>query len=201
MTDAEEALRLTNKQKFYLKTALDRLAQKYDEQEEMEHAAQVRMLAIRVETHESPRRPLTPQDAMAWQQKFAACGNDVEKFYSKAREWWHEVMCTAPDPTTAFVDIFIPVLNQARGSTGAEILFTIDAKLNDMAEKRLSDDAALNEIIAFIRTGARQIMEGKPLWGDDPTIPGIVQRMQQKLQQQQQQQQQQPPQPPQPPPT
>lgn len=192
MTDAEDALRFTNTQKFYMKTALEALASKYDDHQETEHAAQVRMLTTRVETHQTQRRPVTPQDALAWQKKFAACGPDVQKLYSKAREWWHEVMCTATDPTTAFVDIFIPFLHQARQSTADEILLILEAKLNNMAETGLNDDAALNAIIDFMRTGRRQIREGQPPWADDPDVSRMVQHLLQKLQQQKLLQQQPP---------
>lgn len=184
-TDAE-ALRFTKKQVFYLQTALPLLAQRYEEQDQGEHASESRMLATRIAAHESEKRDPTPDEMFAWQQRFAECMADPEKLQLVTQEWFHHLLEMSPDPVRMFLSAFMPVLNQARLTTALEIIFTLHAKLNDMSDRNFDADTALNEVIKYLDHGQQQIERGEPLWQDDPDLPGILEKLRQKLMQQQQ---------------
>jgi hypothetical protein len=204
VTDAEEALCLTNNQKFYMKTALDALASKYDEHQKNEDATQVRMLAQRVEAHETPKKQPTAEDAAPWQHKIIACGRNNEKVQGVMREWWHALAATAVDPAAALVDALMPMMDQTGQQMAVQILVTIKEKMKAVArdpslppevpcskcgtfnEKPGGAEMALEEIMRFVQEGETQAKSGHPLWTTDPHLQDVAQRIRQQQQQQQQ---------------
>jgi hypothetical protein len=202
--DSEEALSLTNTQKFYMKTALDALASKYDEHQETEHAIQVRMLTKRVQVHQTPRTQPTAKDAEPWQHKLIACGQDHAKAQGVMREWWNELSLTSIDPSLAIVEALMPMMEQTGKQMAVHILVTIKEKMKAVArdpslppenpcskcgsfnETPGGAEIALTEIMRFVQEGEAQAQSGQSLWTTDPHLQAIAQQMRQQQQPQQQ---------------
>lgn len=197
MTDAEEAMRLTNHQKFYMKTALCRLAEKYESQKETEHATQVRMLAERVDSHNVERTQPTAQDASPWQKRLVECGQDHQKVQGVLLEWWNQLCLTAPDPSLALVQALMPMMEQTGKQMALQILMTLEQKMRALAADPAipSPEVVLGEVLRFIQQGQAQVQGGKPLWADDKHLLALAQHLRQQAEQTPQAQSP-PPQPP-----
>lgn len=182
---APEALSLTNTQIFYAKTAIDLLVEKYTEQELPEHASACRMLRTRLEAHRSDKSEMTSEQMFEWQQRFAGCMGQPERLNEAAMEWFYELTSRSADPVRTFISVFLPTLNQARSTTAYEIIFTLHAKLNDMSEKNLDADSALNALIQYLDRGQQHLEAGQPAWHDDAELPEILEKLRRKFAQQQ----------------
>lgn len=180
MTDIEEALRLTKRQKFYAQNALELAAQNYDAQGEPQHASNCRMLATRIGAHETTRRQPAQEEASAWQQKIMQTQGNPEKVYMVMREWWSELVNESVDPAAALVEAILPMMAQAGQQTHhavhltvLEILVTVDVKIRSIInDPRIPDNLegmnqVFREIIGFVDRGRAQAERGEPLWSDD----------------------------------
>lgn len=197
MSDTEEAMRLTKTEKWYAKTALDRLAQTYDEEGKAPNAVAVRNLAARVEAHHTERRPYKTEDVVRWHERMAQCQGDPQKTRAVMREWWVELCLVAVDPAGTLADAMFPFMDQGiqqgvQQGIG-QILFTIEQKMmavvanipqSDLPEPERSafyldqTHKAIDLILEFVKLGRQQLAANEPLWRDDPHLAAIAKQMQ-----------------------
>lgn len=194
MSDTEEALRLTNTEKWYAKTALDRLAQTYASEKNDQHATAVKQLATRIEHHATQRRKYQAADGQKWQQRIVEAHGNPEAVKAVMLEWWTEILSIAIDPVGTLAEAVSPLIDQGIAQTVNQVLVTIEHKMKAVvSDPSLSDDPvdgptqALEMVLTFVHDGRKQLSEGKPMWTEDPHLMQIAQEMQQQMQQQQQQ--------------
>jgi hypothetical protein len=177
-----EALHLTNAQKFYIKTALDMLAGGYEGEQQPQHASNCRMLAARIETHETPRRQPTPESTQAWQEKIMQTQGDPIRFQNVIREWIHELVQTAVDPAQAIADAMLPLADHTSTAqqTALQVLLSVEQKIMAMIrDPNIPDpDALFKNLIHFVHVGQARIRQGEPPWDDDPHLLALAKRLQ-----------------------
>lgn len=184
MSDAQEALRLTETDKWYAKTALEMLAKSYQDQGDTSHASKTRQLCARVETHHTDRKPYEASDAVKWQQSLVESQGDPARVKQTLREWWSEILLKATDPAGTLADSVMPLIDQSVQQAVGQILMTIDQKMKALvSDPALSSDdhegpeQALKELFQFIQAGMAQLDAGQPLWSEDRHLQEIAARI------------------------
>lgn len=181
------ALRLTQTQKFYAQTALDRLADRYEKDGQPEHASACRLLSGNVAAQAPATSAWTPEMTAFWQQRLGECGGDPVLVRAVMREWWADVCCRSADPAVELADALIQVVGQAGVGMAAIVLSQTREKLLAIGRDRKFDDPrftcngcgaelerphggaekAMLEVFRFVQVGLEALQRGQNPWTDD----------------------------------
>ena len=154
----------------YIRVALGRLADDYEEQQEPDNVVgAVRALVARYEA-QTAHTGLSPERQQHFQAGFMqAAAQGEEAAQAVLEEWWTELLRTTPDPAAELAPMLVALMRNTGNQTALAVIHSVGMKLQAL-EGRVGTAPARDHRGGWLANGLDSAQAGKPLWPDDEDL-------------------------------